>query len=282
MKTSYCVLCHENGLRAFPLFFLAVLCVITLQGCGTFCNGRGWGNDATLTPGWDRVKSSVVNAALSPETWAPAAGALILQVDDMDERISDWASENNPVFGSKEDAREWSNRLEGGSGVVYLVTALAAPGGDDPGDWLVAKAKGLSVGLTAVGITAGNTMLLKKAFGRTRPDGSDNKSMPSGHVSRTSAFTTLARRNLDSVSLSPKGRVLTNIGIAGIAVGTGWGRIEANVHYPSDVLAGYALGHFFSVFINDAFLGLDNDEAPRFTVTPTRKGVWLGATWSLR
>jgi len=30
-------------------------------------------------------------------------------------------------------------------------------------------------------------------------------------------------------------------------------------HNPSDVLAGYALGHFLSAFINDAFLGLEHE-----------------------
>jgi len=31
-------------------------------------------------------------------------------------------------------------------------------------------------------------------------------------------------------------------------------RVEANVHDPSDVLTGYALGHFLGSFVNDAFL----------------------------
>ena len=62
----------------------------------------------------------------------------------------------------------------------------------------------------------------------------------------------------------------------GIAAGTAWARIEAGEHYPSDVLVGYALGHFFSAFIQDAFLGLDTKEGPFITVTPSKKGIALG------
>jgi len=256
--------------------------VITLQGCGTLSNGRVWGGNATLFPGWERIEHSAVNAALSPETWAPAAAALALQIDDMDKRISVWASDNTPIFGSMENAGKWSDYLEDSSSVVYFVTAIAAPSGDNASDWFIAKSKGLAVGLMAVGVSGGTTRVLKKVSGRTRPDESDNKSFPSGHSTRSGTFSTLARRNLDSISLSPKNSMVADIGIAGIAVGTGWARVEAKVHYPSDVLAGYALGHFFSAFINDAFIGLEDDEAPRVTVTPSRKGIWFGVSWSLR
>jgi len=50
------------------------------------------------------------------------------------------------------------------------------------------------------------------------------------------------------------------IGFGVIAAGTAWARVEGGVHYPSDVLAGMALGHFVAAFINDAFMGL-NDSA---------------------
>lgn len=34
------------------------------------------------------------------------------------------------------------------------------------------------------------------------------------------------------------------IGFGMITAGTAWARVEGGVHYPSDVLAGMALGHF--------------------------------------
>jgi membrane-associated phospholipid phosphatase len=264
----------------FVLFSLSLIALPILQGCGTLSNGRGWGQDATLTPGWDRIKESAVNAALSPETWVPVAASLVLQVDDMDKRISDWASKKTPVFGSQENASNWANYLEDSSGVVYFATVMATPSGDDPSGWLTAKVKGLAVGVAASGITAGGTSLLKKIAKRSRPnDPNSDKSLPSGHASGAAVFTTLARRNLESISLSPGSRLFADIGIVGLAIGTGWSRVEAKAHYPSDVLVGYALGHFFSAFINDAFLGLDNKKAPLVTFEPSRKDVFVGLHW---
>ncbi len=39
---------------------------------------------------------------------------------------------------------------------------------------------------------------------------------------------------------------------------TAWARIEAKRHYPTDVLAGAALGNFIGAFINDAFIGINH------------------------
>lgn len=271
---------RKEQLTLISLLLTALICLTVMQGCATLSNGRKWGQDATLTPGWDSIKTSVVHAAKDPETWAPVAGALALQIGHIDKRISDWASDKNPIFGTGKSAGSWSDFLEAGSGLVYFTTVLATPSGDDTSDWLSNKAKGLSIGLASSGITSGLTTSIKTIVGRTRPCGSDGNSFPSGHESCAGVFTTLARRNLDSISMSQSSRLFADIGIAGIAVGTGWGRIEAKEHYPSDVLVGYALGHFVSSVINDSFLGLNNKKAPLVTIEPSRKGVFIGLNWT--
>jgi len=45
-----------------------------------------------------------------------------------------------------------------------------------------------------------------------------------------------------------------------LATGVGVARVEAGAHYPADVLAGAAIGHFLSAFIYDAFIGLPEHE----------------------
>lgn len=279
---SYPYKLHRHTVqRNFSLFlFMSMVSLVTLQGCGTLSNGHRWGEDATISPGWERIKRSAVNAALSPETWGPVAGALVLQVDDMDSRISDWATTNHPVFRSQQNASNLSDAMEFTTGVVYVVTVMAAPSGDDRSEWIKAKSKGLAVCAVASGIAAGNTFLINTVVARERPNGVSRSSFPSGHASSTAVLTTLARRNLNSLSLSPGMRRFYDIGIAGMAVGIGWGRVESKKHYPSDVLVGYAFGHFFSAFINDAFLGVDNEKAPQVTVTPSRKGIQFGMNWT--
>ena len=261
------------------LFSLSPLLFLTINGCGTLSNGRGWGQDATLRPGWARIRRAAIKASSSPETWAPVAAALALQIDDLDGRVSDWASENTPVFGSRDHADKWSDHLVNSSGAVYLLTVLATPSGDDPPEWLKSKFKGLMTGTAAWGLTAGATDLLKGGLGRTRPDGSDNRSLPSGHTSAAASFTTLSRYNIRTLSMPSKQAVIMNMGIAGIAAGTAWATIEANRHYPSDVLLGYALGHFFSNFINDAFLGIDFKKEAFFIIDPLIDGVMVSMGW---
>jgi hypothetical protein len=143
-------MCMEMKIPYFMFLLFSVCSLMMTQGCGTLSNGRGWGQDATLSPGWDRIKKSAINAAISPETWVPVATSIVLQVDDMDERISDWASDNNPIFGSRNNAGQWTEYLFGCSIASYFITAMAAPSGEEPSDWSIAKAKGLAVGMTSM------------------------------------------------------------------------------------------------------------------------------------
>ena len=97
------------------------------QGCATLSNGRGWGQDATLTPGWRRVESAAVKAVLDPETWAPLAGAVLLQVENADTRIADWAADNTPLFGSAGTASRWSDDLLLATESAYWLSVLITP-----------------------------------------------------------------------------------------------------------------------------------------------------------
>ena len=238
-----------------------------LCSCGTLPNGRGCGQDATIKPGWEAVRESAVRAAKSPYTWAPLAGALLLQIDDWDENISTWAADKTPVFGSRKSAQDASDFFRGLAIAAWATTALATPGGDSSNAWLAAKGKGLTVAAAANLLNGGVTTVLKNWSDRTRPDGSDRKSFPSGHSSFATLSATLAARNLQSIEMGAHYRRAMRIGFGVFAWGTAWARVEANVHYPSDVLVGAALGHFVATFINDAFIGLDESDTKAFDLS---------------
>jgi membrane-associated phospholipid phosphatase len=61
-----------------------------------------------------------------------------------------------------------------------------------------------------------------------------------------------------------------------LVTGVAWTRVEAGVHYPSDVLASAAIGHFLSTFIDDAFMGIPEHESLGFCVLPSRHGTMIG------
>ena len=66
------------------------------------------------------------------------------------------------------------------------------------------------------------------------------------------------------------------VGVMTLAAGTAWARVEAKKHFPSDVLAGAALGNFIASFVHDAFLGLADDRKIALWVAPSRRGLRIG------
>jgi membrane-associated phospholipid phosphatase len=111
------------------------------------------------------------------------------------------------------------------------------------------------------------TLGLKTSINRTRPDGG-SWSFPSGHAS--TCFTTAA------VIYSHFG---PEYGIPAYLAATyvGLSRLQANRHYPSDVLAGAVLGSYIGFKVS----GRKRDDGT-LTLFPTWSNGTLGAGFSLR
>lgn len=265
--------------RSNLMVLLAVAFIIfTMTGCGTLKNGQKWGEDAIYPVDFKRIRDAAYHAFFDLQTLIPAAGALVCTVDHYDQKVSKWATSHHPIFGSKDSASQASDYLLYGLGAETLVTALATPSGKDPKDWVYSKAKGVSVELGAALVNVGITSLLKDATGRTRPDGG-GKSFPSGHSSDAFSSATLSNRNLNSITMPEGVRMPLQIGNLLLATGVAWARVETGKHYPSDVLAGAALGHFLSAFIYDAFMGVPEDERLGLYVLPSKHGVMIGLSF---
>ncbi|NIJ39234.1 membrane-associated phospholipid phosphatase [Sphingopyxis panaciterrae] len=109
---------------------------------------------------------------------------------------------------------------------ALMVAAFAMPAVE--GDWEGVLQAGGSIGGTML-ITQG----MKEAFPSHRPDGSDNKSFPSGHTSTSfAAAATLHNRHGWEVGL-PAYVVASFVGLS---------RVEAKRHRVGDVLVGAAIG----------------------------------------
>jgi PAP2 superfamily protein len=275
--------------------WLVVYCMLLLTGCGTLPNGHRWGQDATLSPGWQRVGTAARKAALSPHVWVPMARAGVFlvgdQIGDIDKKLSNWAVEHTPVFGSQAGAAHASDTLQNVARAAGVITALATPSGQAPAawqegkaaaewEWLEAKSKGM-LGVESGAVLGAflTTYVLKETIHRPRPDTSDRsdatKSFPSGHASHTAVLTMLASCNVATLPWPEASRMALQAGLIGLTIGTAWARVEAKQHFPSDVLIGAALGNFFGAFINEAFLGLDGE----MIIQPSREGVVLGLRW---
>ena len=222
-----------------------------LAGCTTTTDRGSWGSGAHW-PSAHEFGHAAVAAAKDPNTWVPLAGAAALGITGLDDNLSEWAVDHQPLFGN--DAGDASNTLRDLSTISYAATALLAPRPE-----FTDKMRGIAVGISAIALTEGITRVTKSVTDRERPNAQNNASLPSGHASAASVRATLAAANLDYMPLPKWANVGFKIGFYGIAGGTAWARVEAEKHHVADVLVGYALGHFIARFMHVAFLEAGND-----------------------
>lgn len=259
-----------------------IFILLSVTGCGTLSNGRGWGQDAFYPVDLKGIPHAALKALVDPQTFVPAAGALVFGLSKWDKNVSHWATGHTPIFGSTKNAENDKLYLEIPLYTEVLITALATPSGGDSKDWVYSKLKGIAVEGAAELVTAGATTLLKDTTGRARPNGSSNKSFPSGEASAAFSSVALSNRNLDSIELPQEVKI--PLKVVNILLGTSvaWARVEAQAHYPSDVLAGAALGNFLSATVHDSFLNLPKDKTYGFGIFPTRGGMMAELYFTLQ
>ena len=221
---------------------------------------------------WQRAQSAAVDAARDPWVWAPLAGAAALQVGDADRRLSRWAMRETPLFGS--NAATASDRLRSVAVIADALVVIAEPKRDATTGWLGEKAvqygEDLAAATAAIGVTHG----LKSATHRLRPSGADSESFPSGHVTIAAAYDRLAVRRLQRFDIDPTLRAGLGFGLDAVTFATAWARLEAGAHYPSDTLAGMAVGAFSARFFEGWLRG--GDAAQRsLAIAPQRGGAQL-------
>jgi membrane-associated phospholipid phosphatase len=250
--------------------------LLLVTGCsGTMENDRGWDPDVSFG---DRLGQSAWNALADWQTVGPSIGAAIFGIGEFDERTSAWAVNRNPVFGSVDNAQDWSDYLNIALIAETAGTLALMPSGDDPETDTSegSKIRDVAVEAGAWGAGAAATGILKNVVGRPRPGSNrdSKRSFPSGHASTAFSLSTLSNRNIDYMSSKGSNfgghKKTIQWGNIGLATGVAWARVEGEKHYPSDVLAGAAIGHFLTAFVHDFFFGLSDERAFDFQITPTK------------
>lgn len=125
----------------------------------------------------------------------------------------------------------------------------------------------LTVSLISFGLNAGVNYTLKHTVHEMRPDGTDNRSFPSGHTAVAFCGATTLMHEYRKVS--------PWIGVAGYAVATGVAvdRVRRNRHHWYDVAAGAAIGVASAeagYWLGDKILGTQkNKDKISLSVAPT-------------
>lgn len=262
-------------MKFFTQLTVYSLLIMLNTGCGTLPNGRGWGQDASW-PTWKRFKNATVNAAKNPYTWAPALGAVTIAYAELDEDIVENLAKDTPIFGSQENANKLSGDLRAALNGLTAATLLATPSGNQPGEWATAKFKGLMVEGGAHALTARVTHILKEETDGIRPNKSNDASFPSGHANSAFTNATLAARNIKSMNISETSKTVLNVGFKTMAIGVGWARVEANKHFPSDIMAAASISHFLTAIVYDTFMGLDESHFLQIQIDKDTAGLQLG------
>jgi membrane-associated phospholipid phosphatase len=118
----------------------------------------------------------------------------------------------------------------GGTAMVPLVGALFVAGRFSPQGRFRSATYDFAQAMIVNGAYTG---ILKHSVQRTRPDGSDSLSFPSGHTSTAFSLAAVANHHYG-----------WKVGVPAyvLASGIGLSRIESNRHHLSDVLAGATIG----------------------------------------
>ncbi|MDJ0832452.1 MAG: phosphatase PAP2 family protein [Gammaproteobacteria bacterium] len=251
-----------------PLSLVIILLFSLLTGCSS-TRGPALGDAVTLQPGWARVQHAMAEAIRDPNVWVPLAAGALLQIDDRDAKISDKLREDTPLFGSTEEARQGSDDFRDYTALAYLGSGLLAPASEQE-SWLITKARLLGSQRLAVEATSIVTNQLKDVSQRERPNGKSDRSFPSGHTSTAALQAQMAILNIRHLPIEPGYQQALGWGVQGMAAVTGWARVEAGAHYPADVLAGWALGHFMA-HLTQAFI-LPDGMTLRAGTLPTERG----------
>ena len=126
-----------------------LLALFSVTGCTSTGNPE-LGETTTTTPGWSRLKQASSEALMDPNVWATLLSAVLLQVDNLDEELSDQLRDHTPIYGSAQKADDAGDDFESLTKLAYVSTALLAPGPETPGEWLPTKIKILGAEWLAV------------------------------------------------------------------------------------------------------------------------------------
>jgi membrane-associated phospholipid phosphatase len=184
-----------------------------------------------------------------------------------------------------------SDGLLATSSLVPFALSLTVPQPGDEGD---SRLRGIRNQVESLVFTAGSNLLLKRLFSRPRPytylseaerppgrrydvhRDDAFESFPSGHAAASwaSAATAVSYLAMERPDISRGWHYAGGLAVGGLAMSTSLLRVDAVKHFPTDVLAGAALGLGMGLLAS----GIHPDSSPDPSGTrDARSSGWLGA-----
>ena len=213
-------------LRIFKIIIISVVFIYTLNAQDRYESFPTWIKSVPVY-GFTGMKYSVTQKSNLLILGTAGFGALI--ANRFDGKIQNYAQQ----YGLLPDRVSRFGDLYGvmGSAILLplsiIITSKAA---DDSNREMKEKLEFAASALVANGVT---TIIFKKLIGRERPNGSNNRSMSSGHTSQSFAVAAVVNEIYGQ-----------NAGIVAYLIASlvGISRINDNDHYLSDVIVGAGMG----------------------------------------
>jgi len=225
-------------------------------------------------PPIDLVASVAKEAAKEPATWIPLTAAALIAATGTDNDITEWASEETPIFGSQNRAGDYSDYVRSGLIATMALSSVFAPTPEGV-DLEGYRKRRVVTNALAFGTIASIVQVGKVTVQRERPNERDDKSFPSGHSSGSFSSAYLIEKNFNATVKRPWLRKTIKFGAIGGAASVAWARVEANEHHPVDVLVSAGLSNLLvKTFYNS--IGPDSQlTVPPIAVEAGRKGFML-------
>ena len=237
----------------------AALCS-TLSGCAQ--------SGANL-PSMGRVFDIAKQNAKEPATWIPFTAAAAIGITGSDNSISEWISDNTPIFGSQNSASDASDDIKNALLLGAAVSSIAAPTPAEDATFLTRRIVG---NVLAISTMTGIVEVGKQTVKRDRPNNRNDKSFPSGHSSTAFSSAYLLQQNFNAADKKPWLRNTINLGTSGAAAAVAWARVEAEEHHAIDVLFSAALSNLVVKTFYQAIVTEGGSAAPPIAVEASRKG----------
>ena len=195
----------------------------------------------TTLPSMELLAVSAKSAAAEPATWVPLTAAVVIGLSGADNNISDWASDETPVFGSQRSAGDFSDYMRNSLVAGAVLSSIFAPDSDEHDGFPTRR---VLTNALAFGAVASIVETGKRTVKRERPNERDDRSFPSGHSATSFTSARLIEQNLNETLKKPWLRKTIKAGTYSSAAAVAWARVEANEHHPVDVLFSAALSNF--------------------------------------
>ena len=184
--------------------------------------------------GWKGAKTTLFEKPGRSLLLAGGIGAIVAHQFDSD--MQDWFLGNQPLPESLNHFGDTYGNLY--SGIFVLTTAAITSRKKQ-------SFRHFEYAFATLGANGVTTVLLKEIVRRERPNGSNHRSFPSGHVSHSFATASIFKELYGWKIGGPA---------YGIAAIVAMNRMQDNKHYFSDVIFGASLGTAFGLGFSKAYL----------------------------